>query len=174
VTEIGENSVKKLFTLTFSVAALAAAQGAMAYQGANPAESPAKAERFVPASTTLTVTPVAEITSKRIEKGDKFQFIVVNDVVEGGIVAIQRGTNVQGLITYKTGRAIGGKSGKFEVTFDQITVKGRTYKLTGIYRQEGRGNSVGALLGSMVVTGRSAVMLPGQTATAMTAEPIPY
>jgi len=46
--------------------------------------------------------------------------------------------------------------------------------LTGMYRQEGRGNSVGALLGSMVVTGRSAVMISGQTATEMTAEPKSY
>jgi hypothetical protein len=162
--------MNKVITLAFAVAAIASAQVALAYQPSSAATS----VRMVPASTMLTITPVNEITSKRIEKGDKFQFILVNDIVENGVVAIQRGTNVQGVISYKTGRAIGGKSGKFEVTFDQITVNGRSYKLTGMYRQEGRGNSVGALLGSMVVTGRSAVMTPGMTATAMTAEPIPY
>jgi len=165
-----EEFMKKSFVLALAFAGIASAQGASAYQGSTAATS----VRMVPASTMLTVTPVNEITSKRIEEGDKFQFILVNDVVENGVVAIQRGTNVQGVITYKTGRAIGGKSGKFEVTFDQITVNGKSYKLTGMYRQEGRGNSVGALLGSMVVTGRSAVMIPGQTATAMTAEAIPY
>lgn len=142
---------------------------------AAPAASPAQpAARVVPPSTVLTVTPLAEITSKRIEEGDKFQFSVVADVVEGGVIAIPRGSIVQGTITWKTGRAIGGKSGKFEVTFDHVTVNGRNYKLTGLHRQEGRGNSVGALLGSMIVSGRSAVMLPGQMANAITAEPIPF
>jgi hypothetical protein len=165
-----EEFMKKAVFLALAVAAIASAQGSFAYQPSSAATS----VRMVPASTMLTITPVNEITSKRIAEGDKFQFILLNDVVENGVVAIQRGTNVQGVISYKTGRAIGGKSGKFEVTFDQITVNGKSYKLTGMHRQEGRGNSVGALLGSMFVTGRSAVMIPGQTATAMTAEPIPY
>ncbi|GGB72679.1 hypothetical protein [Blastomonas aquatica] len=146
---------------------------------AAPVATPAAAQaapsaRSVPPSTVLTVSQLAEITSKRIEEGDKFQFSVVADVVEGGIIAIPRGSLVQGTITWKTGRAIGGKSGKFEVTFDHVTLNGRNYKLTGLHRQEGRGNSVGALLGSMVVSGRSAVMLPGQMANAITAEPIPF
>lgn len=165
-----DTKMNKLYALAFSVATITVATGAFAYQ----AGTSARAEKMLPASTTLTISPVAEITSKRIEKGDKVQFVVVNDVVENGTVAIQRGTNVQGIITFKTGRAIGGKSGKFEVTFEQINVKGRNYKLSGMHRQEGSGNSVGALLGSMVVTGRSAVMTPGQTATAITAEAIPY
>lgn len=153
----------------------ALAQNAGTAPVAAPAASPVSpAARVVPPSTVLTVTPLAEITSKRIEEGDRFQFSVVADVVEGGIVAIPRGSLVQGTITWKTGRAIGGKSGKFEVTFDHVTVNGRNYKLTGLHRQEGRGNSVGALLGSMVVSGRSAVMLPGQVANAIIAEPVPF
>lgn len=146
--------------------------GAAFAQGTAPTASPVA--RVVPPSTVLTVTPVAEITSKRIEEGDKIQFNVVADVVEGGVIAIPRGTVVQGTITWKTGRAIGGKSGKFEVTFDHVTLNGRNYKLTGLHRQEGRGNTAGALLGSLVVSGRSAVMLPGQMANAIVAEPIPF
>ncbi|MCO5792680.1 MAG: hypothetical protein HEQ21_07660 [Blastomonas sp.] len=139
-----------------------------------PVSVAAQVSRTIPPSTVLTVSPAAEITSKKIEEGDKVQFNVVADVVEGGVVAIPRGTVVQGTITWKTGRAIGGKSGKFEVTFDHVTLNGRNYKLSGMHRQEGRGNSVGALLGSMVVTGRSAVMIPGQMANALTQEPIPF
>lgn len=162
-----------------SVSITATAQDSMPAASAPAAQAPAAAanvpsSRVVPPSTVLTVTPLAEITSKRIEEGDRFQFSVVADVVEGGVIAIPRGSLVQGTITWKTGRAIGGKSGKFEVTFDHVTVGGRNYKLSGLHRQEGRGNSVGALLGSMVVSGRSAVMLPGQMANAIIAEPIPY
>lgn len=156
--------------------ALVLALGACALSGAAFAQNATTAPvgRFIPPSTVLTVSPAAEITSKKIEEGDKVQFNVVADVVEGGVVAIPRGTIVQGTITWKTGRAIGGKSGKFEVTFDHVILNGRNYKLSGMHRQEGRGNSVGALLGSMVVTGRSAVMIPGQMANALTAEAIPF
>ena len=130
--------------------------------------------RTLPANTLVVVTPMNEITSKRVEVGDKVAFATVNDVVEGGVVAIPRGTPVQGSIKWKTGRAIGGKSGKFEVTFDSISVGGRTYAMRGLHRQEGRGNSVGALLGSMVISGRSATMGPGQLVNIFTAEPIAF
>jgi len=132
------------------------------------------AARVVPANTIISVTPLEEISSKHIEKGQKVAFSVATDVVENGVVAIQRGTAVTGEITFKTGRAVGGKSGKFDVTFKSIAVGGREYALRGLVHQEGRGNSVGALLGSMVISGRSAVMTPGQLVTAFTAEAIPY
>ncbi len=130
--------------------------------------------RVVPASTMVMVTPLAEITSKKVEEGDQVAFALVNDIVEGGIVAVPRGTPVKGTITWKTGRAIGGKSGKFEVTFNSLSFGGRDYGLRGTHRQEGRGNTVGALLGSMFISGRSAVMVPGQMINVFTTEPISY
>lgn len=132
------------------------------------------AVRMMPANTIVSITPRAEISSKHVEEGQKVAFVVVEDVVENGVVVIPRGSIVQANIPWKTGRAIGGKSGKFEVAFESVSVNGKSYAMSGQYRQEGRGNSVGALLGSMVVTGRSAVMLPGQIVTAFTNEPIPY
>lgn len=101
-------------------------------------------------------------------------FRVVNDVVEGGKVVISRGSAVTGTITWKSGRAIGGNSGKFEVTFNSVSVHGRSISLTGKHRQEGRGNSVGALLGSMVISGRSAVMLPGDPVNVFTGQDFVY
>ena len=132
------------------------------------------AMQMMPANTIVSLTPRAEISSKRVEEGQKVAFVGVEDVVENGVVVIPRGSVVQANIPWKTGRAIGGKSGKFEVAFESVNVHGRAYAMSGQYRQEGRGNSVGALLGSMIVTGRSAVMLPGQIVTAFTNEPIPY
>ena len=149
------------FAAAFAALTIAVAAYAQDVNPAAAAQSPAPTapvagaapmSRVVPPSTVLSVTPFVEINSKRIEEGDKFQFSVVADVVEGGVVATPRGTLVQGTITWKTGRAIGGKSGKFEVTLDHVTVNGKNYKLSGLHRQEGRGNSVGALLGSMVVS----------------------
>lgn len=136
--------------------------------------APTRYQKSMPASTLVQLTPAQEISSKHIEEGQQVAFVTVADVVEGDHVVIPRGSPVQATVTWKTGRAIGGKSGKFEVRFDQVQVGGRGYPMSGVYRQEGRGNSVGALLGSMIITGRSAVMLPGQVVTGFTAAPIPY
>lgn len=135
---------------------------------------PAAKARTLPAGTIVSVAPLTEITSKRVEVGETYQFQVVNDVVENGETVIPRGATATGVIKWKTGRAIGGKSGKFEIEFSSVAVNGRTIALTGIHRQEGRGNTVGALLGSMFISGRSAVMLPGQMVNALTKEPTPY
>lgn len=106
--------------------------------------------------------------------GQKLSFSVVNDVVEQGNIAIPRGSKVEATVTFKTGKAIGGKSGKFEVSFDKITVRGASYAMRGTHRQEGKGNTVAAVFGSMLVSGRSAVMRPGDLASAFTADQIPY
>lgn len=134
----------------------------------------AQTGRSMPANTLLTVTPTSEISSKKIELGTKVDFVTIGDVTEGGTTVIPRGSPVRGEITFKTGKAIGGKSGKFEVTFKSVLVGGTEYPLTGMHRQEGKGNTVAAVFGSMLVSGRSAVMTPGMEAKAFTAGPIPY
>ncbi|MBZ9649980.1 hypothetical protein K9B33_20815 [Sphingobium sp. 3R8] len=150
---------------------------ALVVASASYAQSEAVAQvqaKELPASTMITVTPNEEITSKKVEVGDKVSFSTVNDVVENGVTAIPRGSQVVGSITWKTGKAIGGKSGKFEVKFESVTIRGRAYALRGVHRQEGKGNTAAALLGSILVSGRSAQMLPGQMANAFTVDPIPY
>lgn len=139
-----------------------------------PLQGPKPGSFLMPSGTMLVVTPAQEISSKKIEEGQQVLFRVVNDVVEGNRVVVRRGSTVSGTITWKTGRAVGGKSGKFEVTFNSVNVNGLNYTLNGIHRQEGRGNSVGALLGSMVISGRSAVMLPGDLVNVFTGQDIVY
>lgn len=139
-----------------------------------PIPGPQPGSFLMPAGTMLVVTPAQEISSKKVEEGQRVLFRVVHDVQEAGRVVIRRGSPVYATVTWKTGRAIGGKSGKFELSFDTVKVNGRDHAITGQYRQEGRGNSVGALLGSMVISGRSAVMLPGELVNVFTDEPVIY
>jgi len=133
---------------------------------------PAQAQTVLPSDTTVTVAPVADISSKKMKEGDEESFQVVNDVVQNGVVVIPRGAPVKGKITWRTGKGIGGKSAKFEVAFESVTVGGRSWTMKGKHRQEGKGNTVAALLGSMLISGHSAVMLQGQAVPALTAEPI--
>lgn len=139
-----------------------------------PIPGPKPGSYLMPAGTMFVVTPAQEISSKKVEEGQQVMFRVVQDVVEGGRVVIRRGSPVYATVAWKTGRAIGGKSGKFELRFDSVKVNGRQHAITGQVRQEGRGNTVGALLGSMWISGRSAVMLPGELVNVFTDEPVIY
>lgn len=162
---------------TATVATPAPAQVTSVF-GSVPAVAPSPglpaATRMLPAGTVVNLTTMQEITSKRVNVGEKFQFQVVNDVVENGLVVIPRGSIATGTVTMKTGRAIGGKSGKFDITFDNVVANGRSFPLMGVHHQEGRGNTVGALLGSIFISGKSAVMIVGQMVNATVKEPTAY
>jgi hypothetical protein len=127
----------------------------------------------LPADTVLQVTPVEEITSKKMKEGDVKMLQVAADAVQNGVVVIPRGAPVKATVTWRTGKGIGGKSAKFDLTFNTVTVRGQEYALKGKWRQEGKGNTVAALLGSMLISGHSAVMVSGQMVNAFTAVPIP-
>ena len=141
-------------------------------QAAAPVRTAPPGVIVLPADTMFSITPVSEITSKKMKEGDTAAFQVVSDVVQSGVVVIPRGAPVLGKIIWRTGKGIGGKSAKFEVAFENVTVQGRKFALKGKHRQEGRGNTVAALLGSMLFSGRSAIMTQGQVVNAFTAEPI--
>lgn len=126
----------------------------------------------LPANTIVVVTPTEEITSKKMKEGHVHTLMVVNDVIQDGTVVIRRGAPVKATVTWRTGKGIVGKSAKFELTFNSVRAGNRDWALRGKHRQEGRGNTVGALLGSAIITGRSAVMAPGQLINVFTAEEI--
>lgn len=158
-------------TLVF--ATLLVSSPALAEIGNTPAEMPAApAQITLPTNTLVEVTPAQEITSKEMREGTTRQFLVARDVVERGVVMIPRGAPVTAEVTWRTGKGIVGKSAKFELTFKSVRVGGSERLLRGTHRQEGRGNTVGALLGSMIITGRSASMSPGQIVNVFTAEDI--
>jgi hypothetical protein len=133
----------------------------------------AQAPIALPADTVIQVVPVEDITSIHMNEGDQERLQVAADVVQNGAVVIPRGAPVAATVTWRTGKGIGGKSAKFDLTFNTVSVNGHQYALKGKHRQEGKGNTVAALLGSIVISGHSAVMESGQMVNAFTAEPIP-
>ena len=130
--------------------------------------------RFLPAGTLVSLSPLQEISSKRMREGQRFDFMVVEDVAEDGGVVIPRGSHATGIVTAQTGRAVGGKSGKFDISFESVTANNVRFPLTGVTRREGNGNTVGALFGLIFISGRSATLLPGQVVTAMTSDRTAY
>jgi hypothetical protein len=126
------------------------------------------ANRFLPAGTLVRLSPLQEISSKHMREGQRFPFVVVEDVVEDGVTVIPRGSSATGVVTAQTGRAVGGKSGKFDISFESVTANGVRFALTGMSRKEGKGNTMGALFGLIFISGRSATLLPGEVVTAFT------
>lgn len=157
-------------------AAILMAAPAVAQDAAPVQDAPAPAQRVrevvLPINTLVDVTPAEEITSIDMKEGTTRQFMVVRDVTDQGIVFIPRGAPVTAEVTWRTGKGIVGKSAKFILTFKTVRVNGMEKLLRGTHRQEGRGNTAGALLGSGIITGRSATMSPGQIVNVFTAEPI--
>lgn len=128
----------------------------------------------LPAGTLVSLSPAQEISSKHMREGQRFPFVVVEDVVEDGVVVIPRGSSATGVVTAQTGRAIGGKSGKFDISFESVVANNVRFPLTGLTREEGKGNTMGALFGIIFISGRSASLLPGQVVTAFTSERTAY
>lgn len=146
---------------------------ASAQPGSEPAVArPAPRTITLPINTLVQVTPANEITSKEMKEGTTREFLVVNDVEYKGEVIIPRGSPVEAKVTWRTGKGIVGKSAKFELSFDWVRVNQATYRLRGMHRQEGRGNTAGALLGAAIITGKSATMPPGMIVNVFTAQPI--
>ncbi|MFC0104438.1 hypothetical protein [Sphingopyxis terrae] len=160
------------FIVALGAAAIAAASPVLAQDAAEPASVSAAETVTLPINTLVQVTPASEITSKKMKEGTTREFLVVNDVEYKGVVVIPRGSPVEAEVTWRTGKGIVGKSAKFELSFNWVRVNQASYKLRGVHRQEGRGNTAGALLGSAIITGKSATMAPGQIVNVFTADPI--
>ncbi len=126
----------------------------------------------LPKDTLIRVSPISEVTSKRMKEGQTREFRVAEEVRRDGVTVVPINAPVVATVTWRTGKGIFGKSAKFEITFTSVEIDGKKYALTGSHRQEGRGNTAAALLVSGIITGRSAVMLPDQVVNARTAEAI--
>lgn len=160
------------FVVALGAATLVAASPVLAQDAAAPAAASAPQTVTLPINTLVQVTPASEITSKKMKEGTTREFLVVNDVEYQGVVVIPRGSPVEAQVTWRTGKGIVGKSAKFELSFNWVRVNQSNYKLRGMHRQEGRGNTAGALLGAAIITGKSATMAPGQIVNVFTADPI--
>ncbi len=175
--------------LAYVLSAAAAAQGAPAVLLVPSAvapvvavamPSPYEAGAALPANTEIWLSPNAEVNSKRIKSGGRFEMTVSRDVMLGNYIVIPRGTRGYGQIGYRTGKGAFGKSAKMEFDVVDVEMNGRTIPMTGHYRIEGQGNT-GATVGAIVavgvfsafVTGHSAVIAQGTEYKGYTTNSLP-
>jgi hypothetical protein len=115
----------------------------------------------VPAGALLRMRINQTLTSASAQPGDRFDGIVVNDVVAGGAVAIPRGASVEGkVVDAKKAGALAGR-GELSLQLTQVTLGGvNTPIVSDVWGHNGGdktaqtvnntiiGGAMGALLGS--------------------------
>jgi hypothetical protein len=137
----------------------------------------------LPPNTEVLVTMNSDLTSKggRIDEGHMFDLTVSQDVKHGENVVIPKGSPAKGEVVWLTGKGAFGKSGKMEIELRYIELDGNRIPISGRYRQEGEGNTVGTVAGVVAVgvfaafiTGKSARIPQGRELKAYTKESFAY
>jgi len=128
----------------------------------------------VPAGALLRMRISQTLTSASAKPGDRFDGIVVNDVVAGGAVAIPRGAAVHGtVVDAKKSGALAGR-GELTLQLTQVTLGGQSYAIVSdVWGQTTGdktvhtvnntvvGGAIGALLGAAAGGGRGAAIGAG-------------
>lgn len=134
----------------------------------------------LPVNSEILVKMTSELNSKRVREGDKFTAATATDVMLANLVVVPRGTTVNGVVTWRTGKGAFGKSAKMEYALVSLDLNGQLIPLQGSFRQEGNGNT-GATVAAVVavgvfsafVTGKSAVVPAGAELKVYTRMPLP-
>lgn len=170
--EAQNNRVQVMNATPASVEAVAAPVAA-------PVAEPEARTLTLPANSEVVLRMAEELTTKggQAKEGQMFRLTVAFDVKVDGVTVIPAGTPATGEVTWKTGRAVFGKSGKMEIALRYINLDGERIPVEGEYRQEGEGDTlaaVGAVVLAaplLVITGKSAVIPRGKEMMAHTVEP---
>ena len=125
----------------------------------------------IPAGQELDVRLQTTLSSETATPEQRFEATTVVDLTQGGQVLVPAGSVVRGVVTAvdRPGRL--DRVGRLSLSFDQITVRGRTYPIramaTGVFesggiREEvgtaGAGAGVGGVIGGLIGGVRGALL----------------
>ncbi len=117
----------------------------------------------IPTGTEIDVRLQDQLTSDTAQVEDRFEGTTVVDLYEGDRVLIPAGSVMRGVITSVNRATRTDRKGSLTVSFNQITVRGRTYSMRGTVTQAlesegirgeagriGAGSAVGAIIGGII------------------------
>jgi hypothetical protein len=122
---------------------------------AAPPYEPPRGPVTIAAGTLLQVRTSEPVDSKRAKDGEPVQFMVIQDVAVGGVLAIPRGATVHGVVTEvkKVGSGDLGGSAVLALTLTSLDLGGRSYPLnTDQFKVKGP-NKAGQTVGSALSGG---------------------
>ena len=117
----------------------------------------------IPTGQEIDVRLQSELSSDTAQVEDRFEATTVVDLYEGNRVLIPAGSVVRGVVSSVNRASRTDRKGSLTVSFDQVTVNGRTYPMRGTVTQAlesegikgeigriGAGSAVGAIIGGII------------------------
>ena len=122
-----------------------------------------RGDSAIPVGTEVDVRLQAELTSDTAQVEDRFEATTVVDLYEGNRVLIPAGSMMRGVVSSVNRASRTDRKGSLTVSFDQVTINGRTHPLRGTVTQAlesggikeeigriGAGSAVGAIIGGII------------------------
>lgn len=125
----------------------------------------------IPVGTEIDARLQTELSSETAQVEDRFEATTVVDLHEGNRLLIPAGSVMRGVVSSVNPATRTDRKGSLTVSFDQITVDGRTYPIRGTVTQAlesegirgevgriGAGSAVGAIIGGIIGGVRGALL----------------
>jgi hypothetical protein len=125
----------------------------------------------VPAGQEIDVRLERELSSNTAQVEDRFTATTAVDLYQGNDVLIPAGSTMRGVVSSVTNATRTQRKGSLTVSFDQLTVRGRSYPIHGTVTQAlesegikgeaakiGAGAGVGAILGGILGGAKGALL----------------
>jgi hypothetical protein len=127
--------------------------------------------RSIPSGQEIDVRLERELSSSTAQVEDRFEATTVTDLSRGNDALIPAGSTLRGIVSSVSKATRTDRKGSLTVSFDQITINGRTYPMRGVVTQAlesegirgeagriGAGAGVGAIIGGIIGGVRGALL----------------
>lgn len=118
----------------------------------------------LPAGTQVRFKTVDPLDSRTANQGQRFNLVVVEDVMIGSRLLIPRGTPAVGEVEAVSGKGMVGKAGRLVVRPLFIDVAGKRVNLTGTSGEEGKHSTGGVAVASVLTSGLT-LFITGKSAS---------
>jgi hypothetical protein len=125
----------------------------------------------IPVGQEIDVRLQNQLSSDTAQVEDRFEATTVVDLYEGDRVLIPAGSAMRGIVSSVDRASRTDRKGSLTVSFDQVTVRGRSYPMRGTVTQAiesegirgevgriGAGSAVGAIIGGIIGGVRGALL----------------
>ena len=130
-----------------------------------------RSDSAIPVGQEIDVRLQTELTSDTAQVEDRFEATTVVDLYQGSRVLVPAGSVVRGIVSSVNRASRTDRKGSLTLSFDQVTVNGRSYPMRGTVTQAlesegirgevpriGVGSAVGAIIGGIIGGGKGALI----------------
>jgi hypothetical protein len=128
-------------------------------------------DRAIPVGQEVDVRLQTELSSDTAQVEDRFEATTVVDLYQGDRVLIPAGSAMRGIVTSVNRASRTDRKGSLTVSFNQVTVRGRSYPMRGTVTDTiesegirgevgriGAGSAVGAIIGGIIGGAKGALL----------------